>query len=69
MFEVGKKYRHRNCTDIDIVVSGVWHLNEGIVTLEVAYWNRLYNAYAHSKLELVTIKLEDYKNWSLVEEN
>lgn len=69
MFEPWKYYRHRACSDIDIVVVGsnIFASEEG-TTLCVAYHNRHYKV-LQGEVETVFISISQYKNWSEIPED
>lgn len=69
MFKVANRYRHRNCLDMDIVVTYIHKVGHYGTDLDVLYWNRNYNSPAVGGTEEVFIKKDDYPNWTLVEEN
>jgi hypothetical protein len=68
-FKVASRYRHRDCLDVDIVVTYIHKVGYYGSDIDVLYYNRNYNDLAQGGTEQVFIKKEDYPNWSLVEEN
>lgn len=69
MFKRFRKFRHRNCLDIDIIVKDILSENEEFISLKVWYWNRNYNSLATIKIDKVTVKKKDFKNWSQIRES
>lgn len=65
MFRVGKKYRHKNCIDVDFHVDGLLGENEEIISLIVSYWNRA--GYFQGRMKVVSVKKKDLESWKLLD--
>ena len=63
VFRKGRRYRHRNCIDIDIEVVGVCHVSLERTKLKVKYALQRNSYPLGFSPERVEVKSEHYKNW------
>ena len=68
MFVKGHRYRHKDCLDVDVIVTKVI-VSESpeYVKANVLYWHRTLAKVMIPEIEEVKIKTEDFKNWEMVE--
>ncbi len=62
MFKPRRKYRHKNCVDIDFIVKAVLGENEEIVSLIVTYWNRRGFPQG-GRDQVVSVQKKDLPSW------